>query len=462
MRCSNCGQENGDNVKFCSNCGKKIELNKGEQRNSQENKTSHKKLYFGLSIVIVLILVGIGSFFGTKIIIVKNNTKLGNQYIEQGKYKEALPLFTKNVSINNKHIPSYLKLGEIYLNLGKYDDAKTAFKNAMELEPKKEEDYLKIKDLYLGKERLDDAFYFMKLAKQNGISSSTIEKALDSIRKSFKVTNLEYSVVQNSKFELPKEVEISVGDDKVKDSVKWKTNNVKTNSVGVYTASGVTETLERPVNLTLTVTAVISYVKDLNYSIMQNDQFKLPEQVDCNLSDGTTKKLSIVWEVKGIDTSIVGEQTISGTIEGYDKKVKLTIDIVKKEVLTTSMTGLINSAYTKDGKRMITFDDVLFLTGNEAIKAAVEEGNAARDEKGYYVPNDYYTVNKAKGFKEYEISNDATFAMLGYELKAQGVGAAEQVNCSYDQFKNNLKMNRYFDIVIKDNKVISIKAKYTP
>ena len=44
-------------------------------------------------------------------------------------------------------------------------------------------------------------------------------------------------------------------------------------------------------------------------------------------SDGTTRNVSVVWDLKTVNTAIVGTQLIEGTVKGYGEKVQLILEV---------------------------------------------------------------------------------------------------------------------------------------
>lgn len=74
--------------------------------------------------------------------------------------------------------------------------------------------------------------------------------------------------------------------------------------------------------------ATITDIDDITANVNQNDSYTLPTTVTAKMSDNTTKTLSIVWDPAVVDTSIVGILNFEGTVEGYRKKVILTLTVM--------------------------------------------------------------------------------------------------------------------------------------
>lgn len=84
-------------------------------------------------------------------------------------------------------------------------------------------------------------------------------------------------------------------------------------------------------NIKVTELTKILEIKDINISINENEKFIFPKTVKAKMSNGKEKKVKIVWDHKEVDTSKKGKYTFEGTVEGYDKKVKLNLQVKELE-----------------------------------------------------------------------------------------------------------------------------------
>lgn len=75
----------------------------------------------------------------------------------------------------------------------------------------------------------------------------------------------------------------------------------------------------------------ISSVPDLSQSVVQGTVGTLPETVTAIMSDGSSKKVSVIWQDKSVNTSELGTYSYKGTVGGYSKEVTLTLFVVDKE-----------------------------------------------------------------------------------------------------------------------------------
>ena len=112
-------------------------------------------------------------------------------------------------------------------------------------------------------------------------------------------------------------------------NVTWNPSTVDTSTPGTYTLYGTVEGYPSKAKLTVTVYSVIS-INDLNKVRNKGQKLSLPYEVPAVLNDGTTKNLSIHW-LGQLSTDTVGSYSIEGTVEGYDKRVKLTLTVVQND-----------------------------------------------------------------------------------------------------------------------------------
>ncbi len=83
--------------------------------------------------------------------------------------------------------------------------------------------------------------------------------------------------------------------------------------------------------------------------------------------------------------------------------------------VTEKRIGFITDAYTHEGVNYIKIDYVIFLTGDEAIQKAVEEGNAEKDENGeWYVPNDYYISNDNAKLRTFPLADNCVIKIIDF------------------------------------------------
>ena len=198
MFCSNCGKQLDDNAKYCTHCGAKV-IHIGENASSFQSQQSvfkrdenssynrlpqdvhnrqhsehvrptfqdynqpyvhptvqNKKRTNGKRTV-AIVLAGLLIFFCTVFIVFffrhnqnsyQHYMDLGNRYLSELKYSEAVNAFTKAIDIEPKRSQAYEGRADAYANMQEYDLAIADYERAIELAPDHgEEIQIKLDDL---------------------------------------------------------------------------------------------------------------------------------------------------------------------------------------------------------------------------------------------------------------------------------------------------------------------------
>lgn len=126
-------------------------------------------------------------------------------------------------------------------------------------------------------------------------------------------------------------------------SVTWKSSNdsiLTVDANGTVTAINagtaiITVTTvdgSKTASCTFTVNPIkIVSIDDITVNIIQNDIYNLPTTVVANMNTGKTLETKVLWKSAVVDTSKLGTSTFEGTVDGYDKVVKLTLNVNKYE-----------------------------------------------------------------------------------------------------------------------------------
>jgi tetratricopeptide (TPR) repeat protein len=474
MKCKICGENLDRGAAFCPHCGAKQDqglknaVKVEEQRINQVSDNVKRRTLPVIAIIssVVLLIVIVGSIIFVRSYIktnaVSKNIELGNEYIKEEQYEEAVHVFNESIISDKKNTRAYIGLGKAYLELNRNENAKKAFEKAVLTNKRNKDVYLEIKDIYIKKKRLDDAFYIVKLAVDNNIKDADLEETLDEIREKLGITEVEYKVNVGESFELPQQIVIKINNEDMEVPISWSDDSVSTDKTGTFTFEGIADEYERPVKLTLEVLSGIVAIKEITAEVVQGKEYKLPAKVAAVMADNTTKEVTVKWESNKVDISEPGVYSFLGTVDNYDGKAKLNLTVKAKAVVKENITGFIEKVFEKDGKRYFIIDKVEFLTGEAAVKAAIKDGNADYDyETGqYYVPNDYYIVNNNPLIRTYEISRSASiniYSSLTYDYALTSV--------SYSEFMDNVNSMGYgmlCNIYIENDVVVKVEQQYVP
>lgn len=182
-KCTSCGAPIKEGTNFCSACGKPIINSPAKSSNSDKNR---KLLIVAIAAALVVVLFIAVPFSLTlaKDSKVKSNTNLGNKYLTEGKYEEAILAFEKIISIDSKNIPARIGLAKASIAIKKYDKASKALDEVLALDKNHSEALKMLYDLYSlqAKEAIE--------AKKYDLAEEFIKKALvlDSKKVSFYIS----------------------------------------------------------------------------------------------------------------------------------------------------------------------------------------------------------------------------------------------------------------------------------
>ncbi|WP_435575516.1 Ig-like domain-containing protein [Clostridium algidicarnis] len=125
--------------------------------------------------------------------------------------------------------------------------------------------------------------------------------------------------------------------------VKWKSSDdsiltVDTNGTvtainqgtAIITVTTVDGSKAASCTFTVNPIKVIS-INDITVDILQNDIYKLPTTVVATMNTGKIIETKVLWNPATVDTSKLGVSIFEGTVDGYDKVVKLTLNVKKYE-----------------------------------------------------------------------------------------------------------------------------------
>lgn len=117
-----------------------------------------------ISIIIVLAVVIIGLTTANAIQnrAVRSQMNLGNKYLTEGNYQEAVLAFEKAISIDTKNVEARIMLTEALVNADKPKDAETVLKEGIALNSRNGELYAKLADLYITSNRISEAESVLK------------------------------------------------------------------------------------------------------------------------------------------------------------------------------------------------------------------------------------------------------------------------------------------------------------
>lgn len=175
---------------------------------------------------------------------------------------------------------------------------------------------------------------------------------------------------------------------------------------------------------------------------------------------------------KSVDDKAVKETTTTTTTTTTDTKTNNNkTDAVKSDTTATTaktdtakattsdakQLGYVKKLYEESGSKYISIQYVQWLSGEEAIKAIMEDDKCTREEAQSRYTNDHYIRYKNKEVKKVKVSNNATYSIIKT--------GAEATKSSFDEVKKELGetiQGILFDVTIKNNEVTDLKQKFQP
>jgi len=289
-------------------------------------KINKHKLIVIISIIIFgLAFGGVGMTKYVNASQVKNELVLGNKYLEEGKYEEAILEFQKVIKIEPNNIEARVGLAKAYQKTGKLDDAEKILNEAIGINPKKVDPYLELAELYISENNLVDAIKILTDGYK-ATNDQSIKTMLDDNKSKITVDNVNKTITLGENYSLPNEVTIKINNIEMQFPVKWEKTTVDVSAAGTQTFTGTLENTDKTVTLTLNVIAIAS-IEDINSTIKQNDKYSLPSKLTAKMTDNSTREVEVIWDLSTVDTSKAGTYVYQGTVNGYSGKVKLTLTI---------------------------------------------------------------------------------------------------------------------------------------
>lgn len=132
-------------------------------------------------------------------------------------------------------------------------------------------------------------------------------------------------------------------------------------------------------------------------------------------------------------------------------------DTAKATTSDVKQLGYVKKLYEENGSKYISIQYVQWLSGEEAIKAIMEDDKCTREEAESRYTNDHYIRYNNKEVKKVKVSNNATYSII-----KTGVEATKS---NFDEVKKELGQTTQeilCDVTIKDNEVTDLEQKYQP
>lgn len=324
--CTNCGTSLDEGSKFCRKCGAPVRQNvelpdpvQDEtfdqlipddliQNDSVEKiypmqKRPGKGIYkIGIVIAAVLVLIAAAAIptRGFAPLRAKQSINLGNKYLSEGKYEEAILAFQKAISIDAKDIDSRCKLSDLYIKTGKDNKAENLLKETLALDKTNQDAYILLAGIY---EKEKDYEKLIKLFNEGLLfckEKYKLQGEFDKLLSRINTSDIKASVVQGEKYTLPTLAEARIGGDRFELPIDWKGKDADTSEAGTQKLEGTIQFINRPIAVNLSVElkpAVVTENKTEDEGELYHFVYKVPVvNVEGKYAENAAKLNSSIME----------------------------------------------------------------------------------------------------------------------------------------------------------------------
>lgn len=106
---------------------------------------------------------------------------LGNKYLEEGKYEEAILAFNEAIEIEPKSVDARLGLADAYEALERYDEAEKVLKDAIDIDEDRPEPYIHLAELMIKQGRFKEALEVLEKGYSK-TKNDEIKKMIDELK----------------------------------------------------------------------------------------------------------------------------------------------------------------------------------------------------------------------------------------------------------------------------------------
>lgn len=169
----------------------------------------------------------------------------------------------------------------------------------------------------------------VKILGGNGAVSYDAEQVVKNLPLGIGSTeNLTDTIWQSEKYTPRPTVIITATDGNKKEVfVDWNLTKINTTKPGVYTFTGTIRGTDKTVYTTLLVKPLPYKIDDITNTASSRNSFDLPTTVSAQMTDGTKSDVAVKWDYGTQQKNNPGVYVFYGTVDKYNKKVKLTLNI---------------------------------------------------------------------------------------------------------------------------------------
>lgn len=228
----------------------------------------------------------------------------------------------------------------------------------------------------------------MKILGGDGSISYATEQAAKGLPLGVGSTqNLTDTIWQNEKYTPRPTMIITATDGNKKEvAVDWNLTKINTSKPGIYTFTGKIKGTDKIVYSTLTVKPIPYKIDDLTKTANSKNNVNLPATIPAQMTDGSTSQVPVTWDYGTQSTKNPGEYIFYGTVDKYNKKVKLTLTVSNSGSQSNTIKTINNIKATVATKSSYTLPTTVtaIMTDGSTQSVAVTWGNETKYAKGVY------------------------------------------------------------------------------
>ena len=153
MRCTKCGNDITDGLKFCPSCGQKVEIKKQKIKNKKKSKV---KIVLFIETILAICLL-ITTIFFRENLKSSGDLILAKKHFEKGEYTEVISICDELIESDSDNIDIYLLKADALLMLGDYERSIKTISDAYNIIGKSEKLSLKTLDVLIKSGKLNES-----------------------------------------------------------------------------------------------------------------------------------------------------------------------------------------------------------------------------------------------------------------------------------------------------------------
>ena len=209
--------------------------------------------------------------------------------------------------------------------------------------------------------------------------NETIKLTVNIINKYTNINDVNVTVKHNEKYSLPQTVIATITDAVTTDaSITWDSSNINTDKPGNIIIEGTVIGYEKKVKIVISIIPTIISMPDNKIEMTVGDEYKLPQTLKANMSDGTIQDIAVTWNPQTLDLTKAGIHDVIGKANGYSKDIHWYITVKSdftcmSESVNYTQWGYITIDFSKNVRECTNLDKII-LTDENSVRTLIRSG----------------------------------------------------------------------------------------